>query len=242
MGKTTLMLNIVEHLSVGKKVACLIFSGALDSYQIVRRMTFSRARLSPVALPHATTIPGASEQQQLKKAAAEIAESPLYIEDSFALSIESLRSIAMRYKRDADIGFIAIDHLHLLRLKSMPIELSREREAVEIAFELKSLAREVGIPVLLLADLSRKPEYRKGKQLGVPRMTDLRYSNMLEEFADTVALLYRGQFYAESDEERVALLGKAELILCKNPGGNTGVAKLHFNSELLRFEETEPEA
>lgn len=241
MGKTSLMLQIVEHLSVEQKVPCLIFSGALTSYQIVRRMAFSRARQSAIELPDAATVPDASEQLQLKKAASEIAESPLYIEDSFAFSIESLRSIAMRYKRDADFGFIAIDHLHLLRSTSMTDEPSRGQEVVEIVAQLKTLAREINIPILLLSDLSRKPENRRGKQLGVPLMTDLEYYDIVERFADTIALLYRAQYYAESEEERDALLGKAELILCKNPDGNTGNVELRFDSDLLRFEEIEPE-
>jgi len=239
MGKTTLMLNIVEHLSVDLKVPCLIFSGDLTAYDLVRRMTFSRARL-PACLPrNSVTAPDESEQLQLKKAAAEISEAPLYIEDSFDLSIESLRSIATRYKRDAGIRFIAVDHLNLLRSTSMMDESSRGREVVEIVAQLKTLSREIGIPVLLLADLSRKPENRRGKQLGIPRMTDLQYYDMVDGFADTIALLYRAAFYAESEEDHIARLGKAELILCKNSTGNTGVVEFHFNHTLRRFEEIE---
>jgi replicative DNA helicase len=241
MGKTTLMLNITEHLSVELKVPCLIFSCDLSAYHVVRRMTFSRARQSACLPRNAVTVPDESEQLQLKNAAAEIAESPLYIEDSFDLSIESLRSIATRYQRDADIRFIAIDHLNLLRSTTMMDEASRGREVVEIMAQLKTLSRQMNIPILLLSDVSRKVENRRGKQLGVPRMTDIEYYNMVERFADTIALLYRAQYYAESEEERDALTGKAELFLCKNPVGNTVVAKLHFNSELLRFEETEAE-
>lgn len=241
MGKTSLMLNIVEHLSVEQKVPCLIFSADLAAYHLVRRMTFSRAR-QPACLPlNAVTAPNESEQIQLKKAAAEISESPLYIEDSFDLSIESLRSIATRYQRDADIRFIAIDHLHLLRSTSMMDEATRGREVVDIVAQLKTLARVSNIPILLLSDLSRKPENCRGKQLGVPRMTDLQYYDMIEGFADTIALLYREAFYAETEEERDALIGKALLILCKNPDGNTGSVEFNFNPTLLRFEEIESE-
>jgi replicative DNA helicase len=239
MGKTTLMLNIAEHLSVDLKVPCLIFSGDLPAYHLVRSMTFSRARQSAWLPRNAGTAPDESEQRQLKKSAAEISESPLYIEDSFDLSIESLRSIATRYQRDAEIRFIAIDQLHLLRSTSMMDESSRGREVVEIVAQLKTLARESNIPILLLSDLSRKPENRRGKQLGVPRMTDLQYYDMVEGFADTIALLYRAAFYAESEEDHEAFLGKAELILCKNPYGNTGVVEFIFNPELLRFKEIE---
>jgi replicative DNA helicase len=241
MGKTTLMLNIIEHLSADQKVPCLIFSGDLAAYHLVRRMTFSRARQAACLPLNAVTVPDESEQILLKKAATEISESPLYIEDSFDLSIESLRSIATRYQRDADIRFIAIDQLHLLRSTAMMNEPSRGREVVEIVAQLKTLSREINIPILLLSDLSRKPENRRGKQLGVPRVTDLQYYDMVEGFADTIALLYRAAFYAESEEERDALLGKSELILCKNSDGNTGFVDFHFNSMLLRFEEIESE-
>lgn len=237
MGKTSLMLQIVEHLIVEQRVPCLIFSGALTSFQIVQRMAFSRAGQSAIVVSNAAIVPNESEQLQLKKAASEIAESPLYIEDSFDFAIESLRSIAMRYKQERDIGFIAIDDLNLLRSKSMTNGASREREVVEIAAQLKSLGRQIGIPVILLAELSRRPENRRGKQLGVPRMTDLDYCNMIEGFSDTITLLYRAQYYAESEEERVALLGKAEVILCKNPGGHTGNLDLYFNPTLARFQE-----
>ena len=237
MGKTTLMLNIAEHLCVDLKVPCLIFSGNLTANQIVRRIVFSRARQSPFVMHSSSNVPNESEQLQLKRSASEIAESPLYVEEAFDFSIETLRSMAARYRQTADIGFITVDHLHLLRMKSMPIELSREREVVEIVAQLKTLAREIGIPILLLTDLSRRPESRSGRQLGVPRMTDLQYCNLVQGFADTICLLYRAQFYAESEVERDTLLGKAELILCKNAAGNTGFVEFHFDSELLRFEE-----
>ena len=236
MGKTTLMLNIAEHMSVELKVPCLVFSCDLPAYQIVRRMVFARARQSAFAPPNTDMVPDKSKQIDLKGAASEIAESPLYIEDSFDFSIESLRSIATRYRRDAGIGFIAIDHLHLLMLKPMMIGLSREREVVEITAQLKSLAREIHIPILLLTDLSRKPEHRRG---GVPRITDFHYGGMVE-LADTIALLSRPEYYADTDEEHDALHGKAELILCKNPAGSSGDVELHFNPMLLRFEEIEP--
>ena len=237
MGKTTMMLNITEHICVELKVPCLIFSCDLPAYQIVRRMVFARARQSAFAPPNTDVIPDKAKQDHLKGAASEIAKSPLYIEDSFDFSIESLRSIATRYRRDAGIGFIAIDHLHLLMLKPMMIGLSREREIAEIAAQIKSLVREIDIPLLLLTDLSRKPENRRG---GVPRMTDLQYYGMIERFADTIALLCRPEYYADTDEERDALHGKAELCLCKSPAGKSGDVELHFNPLLLRFEEIEP--
>ena len=235
MGKTAMMLNIAEHICVELKVPCLLFSCDLPAYQIVRRMVFARARQS--AFAPTDMVPDKSKQIDLKRAASEIAESPLYIEDSFGFSIESLRSIATRYRRDAGVGFIAIDHLHLLMLKPMMIGLSREREIAEITAQIKSLVREIDIPLLLLTDLSRRPENRRG---GVLRVTDLQYYGMIERFADTIALLCRPEYYAETDEERDALHGKAELCLCKSPAGKSGDVELHFNPLLLRFEEMDP--
>jgi replicative DNA helicase len=238
-GKTTLMLSIAGHLAVERKVPFLIFTGNSSAYQLVRRMTFARAGLSPFLPHHNAIAPSPPELLRLKHSASEHAESPLYIEDSFDFSIESLRSIATRYQRDASIRFIAIDNLDALRSNAMAMNPSREREIAEIAIQLRNMSRELDIPVLLLADLSRKPEHRGGKRPGLPRMTDIRYSDMITGYADTIALLFRAQFYAETSEEHEALLGQAELIVCRSLIGVTGVVELCFDQTLARFEEIE---
>jgi replicative DNA helicase len=104
---------------------------------------------------------------------------------------------------------------------------------------MKSLARELGVPILVLAQLNRKPESRNGYLFGIPRMSDLRDSGAIENDADMVGLLYRPSYYAETAEEKVAEAGKANLILAKNRNGETGWVPLVFIAELMRFKNHE---
>lgn len=241
MGKTTFMLNIVEHMSVEQNLPCLIFSGDSTSYELTRCMVFSRAR-QPARMTYGHSHhPENAVRCLIRKAASEISNAPLFIDDSFDLTIESLQRIAARYKKDENIGFIAIDHLHLLRSVFTRVELSREREIVEIVARIRGLARELNIPILLITDLSRRPEYRRHRPSGMPRLSDMRHFNLIEGFATTISLLYRPEYYAETEEEREAHENQAQLIVCKNPKGNTGSIDFRFDAVIRRFEESEPE-
>jgi replicative DNA helicase len=241
MGKTTFMLNIVEHMSVEKNMPCLILTGDSTSYELTRRMVFSRAR-QPARMTYGYSHhPEKAVRCLIRKAVSHIADAHLFIDDSFDLTIESLQRIAARYKKDENIGFIAIDHLHLLRSVFTRAELSREREIVEIVAKIRGLARELNIPILLIANLSRKPESRRRRPAGMPRLSDIRYYNLIEGLATTVALLYRPKYYAESEEEREACENQAHLIVCKNPIGHTGTITFRFDENLRRFEEIGPE-
>jgi replicative DNA helicase len=241
MGKTTFMLNIVEHMSVENKLPCLIFSSDSTSYELTRCMVFSRARqcarMTYAYLRH----PEKTDQLQIRKAASEIADAPLFIVDAFDQTIESLQRIASSYKKDENIGFIAIDHLHLLRSVFTRAELSREREIVEIVARIRGLARELNIPILLITDLNRRPEYSRRRPSGMPRLTDMRHFNLIEGFATTISILYRPEYYAETEEEREAYENKAQLLVCKNPRGDTGEIHFRFDAGIRRFEESEPE-
>jgi replicative DNA helicase len=241
MGKTSFMLNIVDHMCVEEKLPCLIFSADSTAYQLTRSMIFSRAN-QPARMTYAySRPPEEADQLRLRNAASEIANAPLFIDDSFDLTVESLQHIATRYKQDENIGFIAIDHLHLLRSVITRTELSREREIVEIVARIRSLARELNVPILLIAGMGRQPEYRRRTPAGMPLAKDVRYFDLIEGFATSISLLYRASYYAETLDEKEALEGKADLNLCKNPNGNTGHIELRFDSTSRRFEESEPE-
>ncbi len=241
MGKTTFMLNIVEHMSVETKLPCLVFSADFTAYDLTRCMVFSRAR-QPARMNHVYSHPPEkADELRIRRAASEIADAPLFIEDSFDLTVESLQRIATRYSKDEKIGFIAIDHLNLLRSASTAGELSRDREIIEIVARIRVLARELNIPILLIAELTRKPESRRRIPAGMPRLTDIRQSNLIEGFATTISLLYRPKYYAETKEEHDALENQAQLIVCKNPRGDTGSVHFHFDDTLRRFGEDEPE-
>ena len=158
------------------------------------------------------------------------------IDDTAAISINELRAKARRVMRDLDgLDVIGIDYLQLMRSHSKQAQNSREREIAEISAGLKSLAKELNVPVIVLAQLNRGPENRTGKSKGVPQMSDLRESGAIEQDADMIGLLYRSAYYAEDEEDRQKFGGRANLYLAKNRNGATGDVPLHFEAELMRF-------
>ncbi|MFM2199453.1 MAG: replicative helicase [Verrucomicrobiota bacterium] len=239
MGKTSFMMNIVENVCLDQGKACMVFSCEMSSVQLVQRLLFARAKFAVSKLSRGYT-PVKQDIMRVQNAVKEIIDSKLFIDDTAGISINELRAKARRKKRDEDIQFIAIDYLQLLKSRTKQAENSREREIAEISGGIKALAKELHIPILILAQLNRGPEGRTGKSLGIPRMSDLRESGAIEQDADLVGLLYRSKYYAENDEDRAALEGKAELVLAKNRNGETGGIPLTFVEELMRFESGPP--
>ncbi len=239
MGKTSLMMNIVENICLDQGKPCMVFSCEMSSTQLVQRLLFARAKFVASQLSRGYT-PKKQELERVRNASVQIMNSKLFIDDTAGISINELRAKARRKKRDEDIQFIAIDYLQLLKSRTRQAENSREREIAEISGGIKALAKELNIPILILAQLNRGPEGRTGKSLGIPRMSDLRESGAIEQDADLVGLLYRSKYYAENDEERAALEGKAELVLAKNRNGETGSIPLTFIEDLMRFESGPP--
>ncbi len=239
MGKTSLMMNIVEHICLNQGKPSMVFSCEMSAYQIVQRLVFSRAKFATSQLSRGYT-PTKGDLQRIQRSCMETAQSKLFIDDTAGISINELRAKARRKKRDEDIQFIAIDYLQLMKSGTKQAENSREREIAEISAGIKGLAKELAIPIVILAQLNRGPESRTGKSLGVPRMSDLRESGAIEQDADMVGLLYRTAYYAESAEEKEAEAGKAELVLAKNRNGETGHIPLTFIADLMRFETGAP--
>jgi replicative DNA helicase len=235
MGKTSLMMNIAEHICVDHGVPSMVFSCEMTAFQIVQRLVFSRARFAMAQLGKGFK-PRREDLLRIKRAAEEIAASKLFVDDTPGLLIDTLRAKARRRKREDNIGFIAIDYLQLLKSGSKQAQNSREREIGEISAGIKGLAKELELPILVLAQLNRGPEGRTGKSLGVPRMSDLRESGTIEQDADMIGLLYRTAYYAETPEEKEQEAGRAELLLAKNRNGETGHIPLTFIAELMRFE------
>jgi replicative DNA helicase len=236
MGKTSFMMNIVEHICVDLQKPSMVFSCEMTSFQLVQRLVFSRARFK-ISDMHKGYKPQKKDLLDIKRASEAIAASKLFIDDTPGITINDLRAKARRKKRDEDIQLIAIDYLQLMRSLSKQASNSREREIAEISAGLKGLAKELGIPIIVLAQLNRGPEGRSG---GTPRMSDLRESGSIEQDADLIGLLYRSAYYAENEEERKEEEGKAELLLAKNRNGETGPIPLTFIAPLMRFETGAP--
>ncbi len=239
MGKTSFMMNMVEHICVDQGRASMVFSCEMSAFQLVQRLVFTRAKFAIAQLSRGYT-PTKGDLQRIQRACVEIAAARLFIDDTPGISINELRAKARRKKRDEDLEFIAIDYLQLMKSRSKQAENSREREIAEISAGIKGLAKELKIPIVILAQLNRGPESRTGKSLGVPRMSDLRESGAIEQDSDLVGLLYRSAYYAESAEEKDAEAGRAELVLAKNRNGATGHIPLTFIAELMRFETGPP--
>lgn len=239
MGKTSFMMNIVENICIDQNKPTMVFSCEMSSFQIVQRLLFARSRFAASQITRGYK-PSKGELQRIMRTVQELKEAKLFIDDTAGISINELRAKARRKKRDENIQFIAIDYLQLMKSRTRQAENSREREIAEISAGIKGLAKELEIPILILAQLNRGPEGRTGKSLGVPRMSDLRESGAIEQDADMVGLLYRTAYYAENDEERDQRAGEAELVLAKNRNGETGGIPLTFVAELMRFETGKP--
>jgi len=239
MGKTSFMMNMVEHICLDQQKPAMVFSCEMSAFQLVQRLVFSKAKFAMSSLSRGYT-PNKADLQRIQRAALETASAKLFIDDTPGITINELRAKARRKKRDEDIQLIAIDYLQLMKSRTKQAENSREREIAEISAGIKGLAKELGIPIIILAQLNRGPESRSGKSLGVPRMSDLRESGSIEQDADMVGLLYRTAYYAEDAEAKEAEEGKAELVLAKNRNGETGHIPLTFIAELMRFETGPP--
>jgi replicative DNA helicase len=232
MGKTALAMNIAEHVAIDGQKPVAIFSLEMSSQQLVQRMLCSRARVSLQKVKE-----GFLRDRDfpcLTAAASKLAEARLFIDDTSAISILELRAKARRLKTQHDIQLIVIDYLQLLRSTSRRAQDNRQIEISEISAGIKALAKELGIPIIVLAQLNRNPEKRGG---GKPLLSDLRESGSIEQDADVVALLIRDEYYAESDEERQDAEGKATLIIAKQRNGPVGDISLTFLKEFTRFED-----
>ena len=239
MGKTSFMMNIVENVCLDQGKPCMVFSCEMSSAQLVQRLLFARAKFASSQLTRGYS-PKKQELERVRNSSVQILNSKLFIDDTAGISINELRAKARRKKRDEDIQFIAIDYLQLMKSRTKQAENSREREIAEISAGIKALAKELHVPIIILAQLNRGPEGRTGKSVGIPRMSDLRESGAIEQDADLVGLLYRDKYYKETEEEKAAVEGKAALILAKNRNGETGKIPLTFIEELMRFETGPP--
>jgi replicative DNA helicase len=179
---------------------------------------------------------------KLTNAASKLAEAKIFIDDSAGLTILELRAKARRLKAQQQVQLIVVDYLQLLRSTSRRAQDNRQLEISEISAGLKGLAKELNIPIIVVAQLNRNPEIRTGSGKGVPRLADLRESGSIEQDADLVGLLVREEYYADSDEERAELEGKAELIIAKQRNGPIGQVKLTFLKDFTRFEDRADEA
>jgi len=242
MGKSALMGGFVEHIGLDLNLPVQVFSMEMSQKQLLQRMIGSRAKFDFSGLARGEK-PDKGDLIRIKRAYEQIHAAPIHIDDTPALTISALRAKARRAKARHGIQAIAIDYLQLMRSTSRQAEGSREREISEISGGIKSLAKELGIPIILLAQLNRESEKRTGSAKGVPKMADLRESGSIEQDADYVGLLTRDAYHAANEDEKDATAGAGRLILAKNRTGPTGDIYLTFLPQLVKFVPgTRPEA
>jgi replicative DNA helicase len=231
MGKTALCMNIVEHVTTKLKKPVGVFSLEMSTAQLVQRSLCSLAGVSLRKIRAGFL--GEQDFPKLTVAAGKIAASSLFIDDTPALPILELRAIARRWHREHGIVMLMVDYLQLLRSTSKRAQDNRQIEVAEISGGLKAISKELNIPVVVAAQLNRKPDDRA---TGKPRMSDLRESGAIEQDADFIGLLMRGEYYAEDDEAKAELEGEAELNIAKQRNGPVGEIKLTYLKEWTRFE------
>lgn len=258
MGKTALATNIafaaaerafddkvagIDSVS-SKGAGVAFFSLEMSADQLAARILAERSGIRSDSMRRGRL--NADEFRAVARAAQELEEVPLYIDDTPALNIAGLRTRARRLKRMKDIGLVVIDYLQLLHGTGRGTSgESRVQEISEITRGLKSLAKELRVPVLALSQLSRAVEQRENKR---PLLSDLRESGTIEQDADMVMFVFREEYYKEKEQptegtpehekwmgEMEQLYGRAEVIVGKQRHGPTGTVRLHFNAELTRF-------
>lgn len=229
MGKTSIALNIAESamLDLDKPVKVMIFSLEMAASLLIQRMVCSRARMDQSALSRGFC-PN-DKQQDLATAANELKNNKLWIEDSADMTILEMRAKARRMKQQHNIGLIIVDYLQLLR--GTDSRAPREQQVAEISRGMKAMAKELDLPVIVLAQLNRETE----KENRDPRPSDLRESGSIEQDADMILLL-NWKSKAESDEKISNDQRLIKLIIAKHRNGPTGVVDLIFNRNYTRYE------
>jgi replicative DNA helicase len=227
MGKTAFALNIATNAAY-TGVGAAIFSLEMAKEQLVLRMLCSEAHVNSSKVRSGYL--GERDFPQLAKAAGRLHESPIYIDDTPAISVLELRAKARRLVRDRSkkIGLIVVDYLQLMR--GMGTANNREQEISEISRSLKALAKELGVPVMALSQLNRRVEDRGDRR---PMMSDLRESGAIEQDADVIMFIYRDEVYNKTDDSKKGL---AEVIIAKQRNGPIDTINLTFLSEFTRFE------
>lgn len=226
MGKSAFALGIAEYAGVVEKVPTAIFSLEMSKEQLVQRMLCSHARVD--AHKVRTGYLATSDWPRLTAAAGKLSESPIFIDDTPAISVMELRARARRLKSHHDIKLIILDYMQLMRGSLTSME-SRQQEISEISRSLKALARELSVPVVAISQLSRAVESRTDHR---PQLSDLRESGAIEQDADVVVLILREEYYNPTPDNQ----GVAEAIIAKQRNGPVGSVKMAFIKEFTRFD------
>jgi replicative DNA helicase len=234
MGKTALALNIAGYAATqaDPRVGVAFFSLEMSKEQLVLRMLCSEARVDSAKARNGRL--SADDFTKLARAAGDLYDAPIYIDDSSDITPIVLKAKCRRLarERNVNLGLIIVDYMQLMRAPK-PGE-SREKEIADISRSLKALAKELKVPVMALSQLNRQVETRPDRR---PLLADLRESGAIEQDADVIAFIYRDEMYHRDSKEP----GVAEVIVAKQRNGPTDTARLTYLSQFTRFENYAPE-
>ncbi|MCP0913597.1 MULTISPECIES: replicative DNA helicase [Legionella] len=228
MGKTTLVMNMAEHVAIKSGKPVLVFSMEMPADSLAMRMMSSLGRIDQHRIR--TGKLHDDDWPRVTSAVHMLSEAPLYIDDTPALNPSEMRARARRlFKEHGQLGLIVVDYLQLMKVPGFKAD-NRTAEISEISRSLKSLAKELDVPVIALSQLNRSLEQRHDKR---PIMSDLRESGAIEQDADLICFIYRDEVYNEDSPDK----GTAEIIIAKQRNGPIGKVRVAFLGQYTRFED-----
>lgn len=233
MGKTAFTLNMAGHVATRLQKPVMFFSLEMGADQLVQRLLGSEARIDITNIRR-----GLIERTQwskLAEASGRLSEAPLYIDETPSITVAEMRNKCRRQVHETGLSMVIVDYLQLMQ---GPPSDNKATEVGEISKGLKTIARELNLPVVALSQLNRGVESRTDKR---PMMSDLRESGAIEQDADVIAFLYREEYYSK-DKTPEDKMGIAEVIIAKHRNGPTGAIELRFFSNITRFENLDREA
>ena len=232
MGKTAFVLTMARNMCVELKTPVAFFSLEMSSVQLMNRLIVAETQLNSKDLRTGNLTP--AQWTHLESQTVELGRSPLYIDDTPALSVYEFRSKARRLKTQHDIQLLIIDYLQLMTASTPETRGNREQEVSLISRTLKAIAKELNVPIIALSQLSRNVENRGGSKR--PQLSDLRESGAIEQDADVVAFIHRPEYYGlTTDENNMPTAGMAEIIIAKHRNGEVTDVPLRFIKEQAKF-------
>jgi replicative DNA helicase len=236
-GKSALCMNIADHVAVTLHIPTVVFSLEMTAMSLITRTICSRARVSISHVRDGDLVAG--DFGKLTTASAAIHHAPLFIDEASSITVRQLCAKARRIKQQHGIRLVVIDYLQLLR-GGQKTE-SRQQEVSEISREIKTMAKELKVPVLVACQLNREVE--KDKKKRKPRMSDIRESGSIENDADVIGFLHKPskeEKEGEEQEEDHSDAGPIDLVIAKQRNGRTGDIRLTFLRSFTRFESAAP--
>ena len=234
MGKTALALNIAEHVAVDRNIPTLFFSLEMNKVELCMRILSARSMVYGTRFRAATFSTG--ESQRVSKASNEIANAPLYINDTASITVSEITAICRRYKRRNQLGLVVIDYLGLIEPEDKRVP--RQEQVSRMIRRLKVMAKNLEVPVLCLCQLNRGTEITRDTR---PRLSNLRESGSIEQDADVVLFIHRENYYKSSAERGVDEInstedaGNTQIIVAKQRNGPIGDVDVVFESGYTKF-------